>query len=183
MGDTVEIEVTPDGTVRGIYKDELAELYGALGKMKVARASNVEWELDGWTVRAAHDPNLAIRSVIKDGAYRLVVSREGELTVFVTREAALASELDHFWELLPKFEQKDEKIVLLTKREFDALAEYSCTVPTGVVVGKKWKRREPYRTDNDIPPTWYLGEYVEDQEWKGMVGIKWARIIVKPEPA
>ena len=104
----VSINFSTDGKARVIYKDELLPLYSELGDMKVARASNVEWEeideAQGWSVRAAHDPELAIR-IILDGGYRKVVSRQGEIALFVTREAALESELNFFWELLPPREK------------------------------------------------------------------------------
>jgi hypothetical protein len=103
----VEFEFSPTGTVRSIYKDELQPVFKELGKQKVQRASNVEWEEspdgrdNGWTVRAAHDPELAVRAVLKDSAYRRVVSKNGELLYFTTREHALEAEVEHFWELLP----------------------------------------------------------------------------------
>lgn len=101
----IAINFTPQGVMRSIYKDELLPLYESLGKPKVQRASNVEWEESsdgsGWTVRSAHDPELAIRSILQDCCYKRVVSRIGDLLVFVTREAALEAEVEHFWELLP----------------------------------------------------------------------------------
>lgn len=102
----VELEIGPTGTIRTIYKDEKLPLLHDLGKVTVKRASNVEWEeisgQSGWTVRAAHDPELAIRLVIRDCAFRQVVAKEGDIAVFVSREAALESEERFFWELLPQ---------------------------------------------------------------------------------
>lgn len=82
----------------------------------------------------------------------------------------------HHADDLPK-----EAIVSLTIIEFDALLEYSTTLPTGTTLGKKWKCRRPYRDDGK-PPNWYLGEYVEDPDpefrAKGCVGIVWKKIEV-----
>lgn len=38
----------------------------------------------------------------------------------------------------------DEHHAVMDASALDALAEYSCTVPTGVYVGKMWKRRKVY---------------------------------------
>jgi hypothetical protein len=104
--DPVEIEIDADGKARAIYKDETKPLLDELGHTKIARASNVEWEegedgKSGWTVRSAHDPELAIRLAIVAGAWRQVVSRHPEIAYFITREAALEAEVRHFWKLLP----------------------------------------------------------------------------------
>lgn len=64
--------------------------------------------------------------------------------------------------------------VHLTKAEFDALGEYSTTLPTGTTIGKRWKRAKPWDSKN---PTWYLGEYVPGA-FPGSVGIKWSHIIL-----
>lgn len=101
----VEIEVSPDGRVRSIYKDETIADLKELGTIHVGRASLVEWETiiddrtrSGWTVRAAHDTSLAIRYQL-GGAH--CVSKEGKIAVFASREMALEVELKFFWELLP----------------------------------------------------------------------------------
>jgi len=109
---SIEFEFTPTGRVRTIYKDERQRVYHELGKLSVHRASNVEWERSkdgrdyGWTVRAAHNPKLAIRAIISGGRYKRVVSEEGELLYFNSREAALETEVEHFWELLPPEQAK-----------------------------------------------------------------------------
>lgn len=193
--DEVEIVFGTDGKVRSIYKDSLQPLFHELGKVKVNRASNVEWEQTqdgkehGWTVRAAHDRELAIRCILTDGHYQRVVSKQGELLYFNSREAALETELEHFWELLPP--QKREDVVMLTRAEFNALLEYSTSLPTGTTVGKRWKRNKAVtlrttglsRVDRD---DWWMGEYVEETQepWKsqGYVGIKWRKIEIKETP-
>lgn len=60
----------------------------------------------------------------------------------------------------------------MTQAEFDSLAEYSCSIPTGTSIGTRWKRGEPY---NEPRNTWYLGEYVDIGE-PDKVGIRWRKI-------
>ena len=70
-------------------------------------------------------------------------------------------------------EQKVSK-VYLTQQEFDALYDYSCSIPTGTTIGKKWKRRNDY---HDASKGWMQGEYVPCEE-EGRVGIDWREIVV-----
>jgi hypothetical protein len=98
----IELQFTPDGKVRSIYKDENLPIFSKLGTVQVSRASNVEWEDGGWTVRAAHDPELAIRGTpTNDGKFKLGVSKTGLILHFETRESALKTEVEFFWALLP----------------------------------------------------------------------------------
>lgn len=60
-------------------------------------------------------------------------------------------------------------MVELEAEEFAALLEYSCSVPTGVTIGKRWKAR---RDD-----AWYLGEYVQGSK-RDTARIRWRRIFV-----
>lgn len=72
----------------------------------------------------------------------------------------------------------------MTEREFEALHDYSCSVPTGTTIGKVWRRREPYRADQLRPGEafqWYLGEYVVDRDPK-YVGILWRKIVIGEPP-
>lgn len=117
MKDTIELEISPDGTVRTIYSDEVHAFAEELGFTisKIQRASNVEWEeiealaegwdrkVEGWTVRAAHRPSLAIRYARQDRSPSPVmeVSETGPIVVFKSREEALKFEVRHFWKLLP----------------------------------------------------------------------------------
>jgi hypothetical protein len=100
MKNELELRVNPDGSIEGIYDDNLAEAIGAEVK-EVRRASQVEYEdfqgRKGWTVRAAHDLHLCLRTV--DGG-PITVSREGTVCTFQTREEALEEEVKHFFELL-----------------------------------------------------------------------------------
>ena len=75
----------------------------------------------------------------------------------------------------------DEK-VYLSEKEFNALSDYSCSIPTGTTLGKRWKRdlnapRRFHRVEPDAPPNWCMGEYVPDTDPK-FVGIRWRKIIV-----
>jgi hypothetical protein len=88
--------VFENGTAKMIYHDEEKPLMDKLGKFTVTRASHVEWEDNGWTVRSAKNPELAIRK--NKGAQ--VVSTEGDLVKFLTREEALKAEVDAFWSIV-----------------------------------------------------------------------------------
>lgn len=78
----------------------------------------------------------------------------------------------------------DEVTALMDRATLDSLFEYSCTVPTGVVSGKRWKRgccgcvaRGLRRHGTcKIHDTWHLGEYVVDRP--GYVLIKWRKILI-----
>jgi hypothetical protein len=197
----IEMLVMPDGTSRCVYKDELIDVYDAIGPKKVKRASNVEWETvdgqGGWTVRSAHDVDLAIRVQLRDGAYHKVVSRAGEILLFNTREAALENEVEFFWELLPphappKFVPTET--IELTRKEFAALLEYSTSIPTGTTIGKRWRCNKAVTRVHDgthdefgrVCDDWWMGEYVEETQepWKmkGYVGIKWRKILIRETP-
>lgn len=117
----VTFEVDDDGTIRTIYSDDLSAFAEKIGGeiSTVCRASNVEWEViekpinarfpqtKGWSVRAVHDPELAlrIRSSPAMGSYTdtLVCSREPYLAIalFDSRENAIKEEVKFFFELLP----------------------------------------------------------------------------------
>jgi hypothetical protein len=99
----IAIKFSPDGKARCIYKDEHLNVYDALGDLKVQRASNVEWEKIGGLGLC----DLAEGIVLENGQYRKVVSKEGEICLFLTRGAALENEIEQFWALLPP-EEKNE---------------------------------------------------------------------------
>lgn len=104
---TIQLQISEDGSIRSLYQDgiipALEELAGAAPS--VSRASDVEFENGGWSVRAHHDTELAIRLVVRDGKYVRVVAKEGELAIFPNREDALEAERSLFWELLPEKEK------------------------------------------------------------------------------
>lgn len=68
------------------------------------------------------------------------------------------------------------KSLILTKAEFDALDEYSASLPTGTTVGKRWKRHHGAHDRAFIAgggqPTWMIGEFVEIGH-PTAVGIEW----------
>lgn len=51
----------------------------------------------------------------------------------------------------------------ITAREFRALPEYSCSLPTGTTPGKRWKRLDGAHDRNFLAaggkPHWMIGEY------------------------
>ena len=63
--------------------------------------------------------------------------------------------------------------VLMSRKELEALPEYSRSLPTSTTIGKKWRRRVPGNG-------WLLGEYAVDP-WPGMVAVHWSEIIVGEE--
>ena len=75
------------------------------------------------------------------------------------------------------------RTVTLTPAEFDALDEYSCSLPTGYALGKKWKRREPYMIsyDPDKPNRWLLGEYTgaipHPERNELLASVQWSLIV------
>lgn len=99
MGNKEVIMVFADGSAKAIYSDELMPIIRTLGPFSVRRVSTVEWEggeAGGWAVRAETNPELAIR-LNKDG--QQVVSTEGSIVLFPTRNEALDREVELFWEL------------------------------------------------------------------------------------
>lgn len=90
----------------------------------------------------------------------------------------------------------EEGKIHLTKDEFEDLLAYNVTLPTGTIIGKRWKRQ---RWDIDKAcrkcpnckmgilcgkgwiNEWDMGEYVEepDQEkYPNSVAIKWREIVI-----
>lgn len=57
--------------------------------------------------------------------------------------------------------------VYLTQEEFDALPEYSKSLPTNLYYGRKWKRR--------VSNGWVHGEVI----LRGKVGVQWREIVIK----
>ena len=69
------------------------------------------------------------------------------------------------------------KGVMLTVREFEELNDYSCSLPTGTTVGKRWRRRVPYMIGPGITNTFVMGEYVESYKTNS-IGIEWTPILL-----
>ncbi len=95
----MSLRIDGDGDVTMIYGDDNASFMDRLGSVEtVERASHVEWADGGWTVRAAHDAELALRY---DGNGNVVASREGTIATFAVRADALRAEVNAFWNLIP----------------------------------------------------------------------------------
>lgn len=71
----------------------------------------------------------------------------------------------------------------LTPSEFDALLEYSASLPTGTTPGKRWKRLDGA---HDLTwkarggkPAWMIGEYDPTDDGKGKsIKINWYRPVI-----
>lgn len=91
-------------------------------------------------------------------------------------------------------EPADDEVILTTK-EFEALPEYSASIPTGVVVGKQWRgtsnanlpvplwqEGKPSWRSVERNPQWWRGEYVESHESLRLANIEWKRITIHDSP-
>lgn len=71
--------------------------------------------------------------------------------------------LDEMW--LEKKRRRFDHLprLKMTREEFMALPEYSCSYPTGVTAGKRWRREDgaysPEARALGIPTIWIIGEY------------------------
>lgn len=63
---------------------------------------------------------------------------------------------------------------MISRSELAQLPEYSCSVPTGTTLGKRWRRNlNAYRPDRvGVPAEWVIGEYVAHPD-PTLVGIRW----------
>lgn len=60
---------------------------------------------------------------------------------------------------------------------FDNMDEYSCSIPTGTTIGKRWRKHEPYVIVKGQISVWYMGEYALDPEFpETRVKIIWRKI-------
>lgn len=71
----------------------------------------------------------------------------------------------------------------LTKDEFDALLEYSASLPTGTTPGKRWKRLDGAHDQSfkarGGKPRWMIGEYDPTDDGKGKtIRINWYRPVI-----
>ncbi len=57
------------------------------------------------------------------------------------------------------------------------LAEYSCSIPTGTTIGKRWRRATRYHAP--AITEWWIGTYVEHPE-PHRVGIEWVWAVSEP---
>lgn len=70
----------------------------------------------------------------------------------------------------------------LTPDEFDAMPEYSCSLPSGTIPGKRWRcNRTAYALPRGQKPDWWMGTYI-DIEDPSRMGIQWRRIMVNGSP-
>ena len=101
MKDCFDVLIDEDGTITTIYQPGVEQYAKDLGGqvVNVTRLSVVEWEAryGGWTVRSAHDYELAIRQGLN-------VAREGPIAVFAERQQALDAEEKSVWKLLKEKE-------------------------------------------------------------------------------
>ena len=74
---------------------------------------------------------------------------------------------------LLEFLKKPGKYISLTRDELEALPEYSISLPTGVIIGKRWKRNINFMAPSQMAhpfdgaelrrqPDWWIGEFVTD---------------------
>lgn len=73
-----------------------------------------------------------------------------------------------------------EGLIVLTEEEFDKLSEYSTSLPTGITIGKRWKRAVDFR---DVSKGWILGEYVAcvKEHSSRKVDVSWKTIKIRDE--
>jgi hypothetical protein len=67
------------------------------------------------------------------------------------------------------------KETVISRADLFALLEYSCSIPSGTIIGKRWRRDiHAYRTPSipDELHEWKIGEYIEDPD-PDTVGIRW----------
>lgn len=82
---------------------------------------------------------------------------------------------------------KETPTIRMFKEDFDALLEYSCSLPTGTEIGKRWKRDQnaylPLRKlffgwyKPKYRANWFVGEYAESKQ-EGKVDIIWRKPII-----
>lgn len=73
-------------------------------------------------------------------------------------------------------------MIVLSDVEVERLDEYSCSLPTGTTVGKRWVRYQPYKVRPGRAQERWLGQYVEHAD-PGMVGIWWSPLLTETEAA
>lgn len=75
----------------------------------------------------------------------------------------------------------EDDAAYMTFGEFRALLDYSCSLPTGTTIGKRWRCRTPYHTGPGILHRYDMGEFVPHDDPK-LIGIKWRRIFIHHGP-
>lgn len=54
-----------------------------------------------------------------------------------------------------------DRVCVMTQATFDALHEYSGTIPSGKFIGKRWKQNNTYTERRCGEPEWFLRGYEE----------------------
>lgn len=71
----------------------------------------------------------------------------------------------------------DDKTAICNQKAFDELGEYSFSLPTGTIVGKRWKCNRDWYTPG--AEDWVMGEYAEcDPPDPKRVRIIWRKLVV-----
>lgn len=68
---------------------------------------------------------------------------------------------------------------VISRSELAALPEYSCSIPTGTTIGKRWRRNVQAYRPRVAEPEWMLGEFV-DIGSEEEVGIRWTWAVSEP---
>jgi len=68
-----------------------------------------------------------------------------------------------------------DESIWVCAHEFAQMSDYSRSIPSGVEVGKFWKRRRDYHDDNK---GWVLGEYEQHPTEKDLAVVRWHGLIV-----
>jgi hypothetical protein len=66
--------------------------------------------------------------------------------------------------------------VSITREELEALPEYSCSIPTGTTIGKRWRRDVAFNDPNPkASRDWMIAEYIDCAcRTNKRIGISWA---------
>lgn len=141
-----------------------------------AEVEAYEWRGDG-----DYTPNEKERALLEDFGNGLiskfvellanvhVVSRS---TCVADAGEARANAAHEYYASLPPYH--------LTKAEFEALPEYSATLPTGTTPGKMWKRHDGAHDPSCKEPFWILGQYDPEDDGKGPnIKINWYVPVLK----
>ena len=69
---------------------------------------------------------------------------------------------------------------LISREKLQALPEYSITVPTGVTIGKRWRKATVVaRLDPRETTEWLIGTYVESSK-EGYADVAWVWAVEAP---
>jgi len=112
------ILILPNGDTVMVFSDDSLIKARSVGPVHVQQTSLIEWEEDGFTVRAAHDKNLAIRLT----EHGRCLSREGALKIFETRQEALTCEMIVFWDIVEDRLKKEDHV----KQDVQARPKANC---------------------------------------------------------